>query len=250
MELPLVTIITPAYNCADKIVNTYYSVIGQSFNNWEWIIVDDCSTDSTYLLIKKLCSKDKRILLYRTPHNCGTAIARNIGLKNAHGRFITFLDSDDLLDLNYLECQLEFIKEHGPLISAGYRRKAQHTTTNFFVPSEVDYKKALRGNPLSCLTTMYDRTVIGNVFFPEDIDKPEDYVFWLSILKKGYIAYGNPVVLATYNIVKGSKSSNKIKLIPYMYRVYHKTQGFNFFKSWFCVVRWALYGKKKYKNVR
>ena len=80
--------------------------------------------------------------------------------------------------------------------------------------------------------------------------KCEDYVFWLSILKKGIIAKGNPKVLATYNIVEGSKSSNKYKLIKYMYYVYHKTQGINWFKSWFCVFRWAIYGKKKYKNVR
>ena len=78
----------------------------------------------------------------------------------------------------------------------------------------------------------------------------EDYVFWLNILKEGYVAKGNPNVLATYNIHEGSKSSKKFKLIKYMFRVYHKTQGSNWFKSWFYVVRWAFYGKKKYKNVR
>lgn len=97
---------------------------------------------------------------------------------------------------------------------------------------------------------MYDRSVIGEVFFPEDIDRPEDYVFWLNILRKGIVAHGNPVVLATYNIMDGSKSSNKFKLIGYMHEVYHKTQGINWLKSWFYVARWAFYGKKKYKNVR
>ena len=135
------------------------------------------------------------------------------------------------------------------LISAGYRRKAKHTCTDFFVPDEVDYKKALKGNPLSCLTTMYDRNAVGEVFFPEDIDRPEDYVFWLNILKKGIIAHGNPVVLATYNIMDGSKSSNKIKLIGYMHKVYIKLKEF-WLMSWFCVVKWAFYGKKKYKNVK
>lgn len=160
------------------------------------------------------------------------------------------MDSDDLLDPDYLEKQLEFIKEHGPLISSGYRRKAKHTCTDFLVPETVDYKTALRGNPLSCLTTMYDRKIIGDVFFPEDIDRPEDYVFWLNILRKGITARGNPAVLATYNIMDGSKSSNKFKLIGCMYKAYHKTQGINWFKSWIYVIRWALYGKKKYRNVR
>lgn len=97
---------------------------------------------------------------------------------------------------------------------------------------------------------MYDRSSIGEMFFPEDIDRPEDYVFWLNILKKGFVARGNPKVLATYNIIEGSKSSNKFKLIRCMHKVYHKTQGINWFKSWFFVIRWAFYGKKKYKNVR
>ena len=246
----MISIITPAYNCKLLFQRTFESVIKQSFSIWEWIIVDDCSTDGSFEYIKELTKDDDRILVLQTPKNSGTSAARNLGLKHATGRYITFLDSDDLLDPNYLECQLEFIKNNGPLISAGYRRKAKKTCTNFFVPDEVDYKKALKGNPLSCLTTMYDREVIGDVYFPENIDKPEDYVFWLNILKKGYVAKGNHVVLATYVIHPGSKSSNKVGLIRRMYKVYHKTQGINWFKSWLYVIRWAFYGKKKYKNVR
>ena len=86
--------------------------------------------------------------------------------------------------------------------------------------------------------------------FSENIDRPEDYVFWLNILRKGYIAKGNPKVLVTYNILPGSKSSNKLKFIIIMHKVYHKTQGINWFKSWLYVIRWAFYSKKKYKNVR
>ena len=245
-----ISIITPAYNCKKTIRQTYDSVLAQTFSDWEWIVIDDCSQDDSFSYIKEMVKNEKRVFLFKTPKNSGTAAARNIGLEHAKGQYITFLDSDDLLDPNYLECQLNFIKTHGPLVSAGYRRKAKHTCTNFIVPDEVDYKKALKGNPLSCLTTMYDRNIIGEMSFPEDIDRPEDYVFWLNILKKGFVAKGNPAILATYNILSGSKSSNKFKLIKYMHRVYHKTQGINWFKSWFYVIRWAFYGKKKYKNVR
>ena len=189
--------------------------------------MNDCSPDDSFSCIKELTKSEKRVVTFQTANNGGTAVARNIGLRHTSGRYITFLDFDDFLDPNYLECQLEFIKEHGPLISAGYRRKAKHTCTDFFVPDEVDYKKALKGNPLSCLTTMYDRNAVGEVFFPENIDRPEDYVFWLNILKKGFVTRGNPNVLATYNIIKGSKSSNKFKLIGRMHKVYHKTQGIN-----------------------
>lgn len=248
--MSLVSIITPAYNCKNTILNAYNSILSQTFFDWEWIVVDDCSTDESFSFIKELTKNDSKVTVLETLKNSGTSVARNIGLKHASGRYITFLDSDDLLDSNYLESQLNFIKEHGPLISAGYRRKAKHTCTDFFVPDEVDYKKALKGNPLSCLTTMYDKSIIGDVLFPENIDRPEDYVFWLNILKTGIVAKGNPQVLATYNIVNGSKSSNKIKLIGYMHKVYHKTQGINWLKSWLYVVRWAFYGKKKYKNVK
>lgn len=203
------------------------TVLSQTLTDYEWIIGDDFSND------------DSRISVLRTNKNGGTAVARNVGLRHAKGRYITFLDSDDLLDPSYLEKQLEFIKEHVSLMSSGYRRKAKHTCTDFLVPEIVDYKIALRGNPLSCLTTMYDRSVIGEVYFPKDIDRPEDYAFWLNILRKGIIARGNPLVLATYNIIEGSKSSNKFKLIRCMYKVYHKTQGMNWFKSWIYVIRWA-----------
>lgn len=248
--MPTVSIITPVYNSKNTIYQTFGSVLSQTFSDWEWIVVDDCSLDDSFSYIKELTKDEPRVMVLQTSKNSGTAVARNIGLRHASGRYITFLDSDDLLDSNYLECQLKFMKEHGPLVSAGYRRKAKHTCTDFFVPDEVDYKKALKGNPLSCLTTMYDRSVIGEVFFPEDIDRPEDYVFWLNILRKGIIAHGNPAILATYNIMDGSKSSNKYKLIGYMHKVYHKTQGINWLKSWFYVIRWAFYGKKKYKNVK
>ena len=250
MSSSLVSIVTPAYNCKLTIKETYNSVLSQTFSNWEWIIVDDCSKDDSFLYLKELTKNEPRITVLQTPKNGGSALARNLGLRYTKGRYITFLDSDDLLDPNYLECQLEFIKDNGPLISAGYRRQAEHTCTDFFVPKEVDYKKDLKGNPLSCLTTMYDRDIIGDLYFDETYNRHEDYVFWLTILKRGIVAKGNPEVLATYVIHSNSKNSNKIKLVKSMYRVYHESQGFNWLKSWFFVFRYAFYSKKKYKNVK
>ena len=248
--MSLVSFITPAYNCKNFINATFRSILSQTYQDWEWIIVDDCSTDGSFEFVKELTKGDKRIIVLQAPKYGGSAVARNIGLKHAKGRYITFLDSDDLLDPNYLECQLEFIKDNGPIVSAGYRRKTDNSCTNFLVPNINTYKSILKGNPLSCLSTMYDREVIGEKYFPEDLKKCEDYVFWLDILKEGYVAKGNPSVLATYILHKGSKSSQKFKLIKYMFYVYHKTQGINWFKSWFYVMRWAFYGKKKYKDVK
>ena len=249
-ENDVVSIITPAYNCIEAFKSVFDSVLMQTYLNWEWIIVDDCSNDGSFEYIKKMAQNDSRIIVLQTEYNGGTSVARNVGLKRATGRFITFLDSDDLIDKDYLEKQIAFIKVNGPIISSGYRRSAKKSCTPFFVPKKVDYKLALKGNPLSCLTTMYDRTIIGERYFPENLKKCEDYVFWLNILKDGFVVSGNPKVLATYVIHNGSKSYNKIKLIKYMFRVYHETQSINWFKSWFFVIRWAFYGTKKYKNVR
>ena len=174
--MALVSIITPAYNCRDTIKGTYDSVLSQTFKDWEWIIVDDCSKDDSFSFFKELAKNEPRIIVLQTPKNGNSSVARNIALEHAGGRYITFLDSDDLLDSNYLECQSDFIKDNGPLISAGYRRPAEHTCTDFFVPDETDYKKALKGNPLSCLITMYDREVIGDLYFDETYDRHEDYI--------------------------------------------------------------------------
>lgn len=181
--MPTVSIITPAYKCKETIEATYESVVGQTFLDWEWIVMDDCSPDDSFSFVKELVKDNSKIIVLQTPKNSETAVARSIGLKHASGRYITFLDSGDLLDPNYLECQLDFIKEHRPLISSGYRRKAKHTCTDFLVPGEADYKKALKGNPLSCLTTMYDKSVIGDVFFQENIDDQKIMFFGLISLK-------------------------------------------------------------------
>lgn len=245
-----VSIITPSYNCKEYFSKTFESVINQTFKEFEWIIIDDCSTDGSYEYICSLIKNDKRIQLFKNNKNHGPAYSRNIGLDKAKGRYITFLDSDDSLDNNYLECQMLFIKENGPLISSGYRRKGKSTSTDFYVPNKVDYKLDLNGNPLSCLTTMYDRKVIGEERFLIDNDIVEDYAFWLNILRKGIVAKGNPKILATYNVHEGSKSRNKKRLIKEMFNVYHKTQKLSFIRSAYHLFKWAIYGTKKYRNVK
>ncbi|MCQ2815133.1 MAG: glycosyltransferase [Bacilli bacterium] len=244
-----ITIITPSYNCKKYFKETFESVINQTYKDYEWIIIDDCSTDGSFNYISNLIKNNLKIRLFQTPKNGGSAVARNIGLKNASGRYITFLDADDLLDPNYLEEQVKFINDNGPIITAGYRRIHGESNTVFLPRESITFKGLLKGNDCSCLTTMYDREVVGDIFFPEDIKKQEDYVFWLNILKQGYTVKGNRQVLATYNIHSDSKNINKKGLIKYQYAVYHKAMHFNFFKSMYYVFRWGIYGLKKYKGV-
>lgn len=247
---PLVTIITPLYNAKNYFEETFKSVINQTFQDFEWIIVDDISTDGSFELAEKLAKTDSRIKLFKVDEKGGPAKARNKALTIASGQYISFLDSDDLLDENFLEEQTNFMKENGPIITSSYRRLAPSSVTDFIVPETTDYKKLLNGNPLSCLTTMYDRSAIGEAYFPEDLKKAEDYVFWLKILKRGFVAKGNQKVLATYRILQHSRSSNKREQIQIMYDIYHRIMKLNCFASLYHVIRWAFYGVRKYRNVK
>ena len=247
---PLVSIITPLYNAEAYFSQTAASVLNQTYKTWEWIIVDDCSTDGSFDLAKNIASKDERITLIKLEKNKGSAAARNKGLDLAKGKYVSFLDADDLLDNVYLEKQVSFIAYHGPIISCAYRRMTPNSNTVYSVPEKVDYQSILHGNPLSCLSTMFDREIFSNERFSEDMLRHEDYLFWINILKQGYVAYGNKEVLATYRIVRESKNSSKSKLVKPLYRLYRQKLGFGIIKSFIMVAQYVKYSKKKYKDVK
>ena len=246
--MPLVSIITPAYNCKNAIEDTVNSVLSQTFKDFEWIIVDDCSNDGSIDYLKTLKNKDERIKVIFSERNGGSAAARNKGLRAAAGRYITFLDSDDTIDENYLESQINFIKDNGPVITAGYRRNKDGNISTFMPRDVITFKGALKGNDMSCLTTMYDRTVIGDVRFHEDFFRDEDYVFWLEILKRGIVCSTNKQVLGTYYLHESSKNSKKVKLFKPRFNVYHKVLGYSTIKSLWLIFNYYLYGKKKYRK--
>ncbi|NLV28922.1 MAG: glycosyltransferase family 2 protein [Erysipelotrichaceae bacterium] len=243
-----VTIITPYYNAKAIFGRTFGSVLNQTYSNWEWIIVDDCSKDGSQDYLKDIEKKDQRIKVIFSAKNGGSAHARNQGLELATGRYVTFLDSDDTIDRNYLESQINFIVDNGPVITAGYRRDKGGNITDFMPRDVINYKMTLKGNDMSCLTTMYDRTVIGEVRFRENLVRDEDYAFWLEILKRGYVVKTNKQVLATYYLHAESKNSKKAKLFKPRFYVYHKVLGYNSIKSLWLIFHYMLYGMKKYKK--
>lgn len=249
--MPTVSIITPLFNCESFIGETIESVQRQTFTDWEMIIANDCSTDNSREVVKKYIKDDPRIILIESEKNGGTSVARNKGLNVAKGRYISFLDSDDWLHPDYLEKQLAFLKEKDAAIAtASYMRVAKKTTTPFIVPKESTFNTIIKGNGISCLTTLYDREKVGEERFLEEFRKCEDLVFWCTILKKVGVCYGNPEVLADYRIYEGSKSRQKIHLVKHQWKVYRKALHFNIFKAFYCLCRWAIYGLKKYSNVR
>lgn len=240
----------PAYNASETIVNSINSVVNQTYQNWELIIVDDHSVDNTRLKIKTVFGNESRIILYESRVNSGTSASRNIALRLSTGRYITFLDSDDILESNYLESQLNFIYSNGPLVTANYKMTSSKNTAVFEVPNQITYKKLLKQNYLSCLTTFYDKEIIGEYFFPEGLAKAEDYVFWLNILKKGIIARGNKTILATYYIHSKSKSYSKLRLVKPMFNIYYYDQKLGLIKSIYYLLCWAIHGIIKYRKVR
>lgn len=168
MQSDLISIITPMYKGAAFVGETIRSVLNQTYQSWEMIIVDDCSPDGGAGIaeVKKYADKDKRIRLIASPVNKGSSGARNIALKAAQGRFITFLDSDDILEPNYMESQLRYMKEKGAaIVTASYHRineTGEEVLRPFLVPDKVNYRDILKSNPISCLTTLYDRTLVGD----------------------------------------------------------------------------------------
>ena len=254
MQSDLISIITPMYNGVRFVAQTIESVLAQTYTNWELIIVDDCSPDGGAGIaeVKKYADKDKRIQLIASPVNRGSSGARNIALKAAQGRFITFLDSDDILEPNYMESQLRYMKEKGAAIVTASCRHIDETgkvvLRSAIVPDRVNYWDILKSNPISCLTTLYDRTLVGDHYFKEDLGSiRDDYAFWLEILReKVDYVYGNPEILASYRIVSTSVTRNRRRLIKPQFMIYYKVERLGLLRSVWYFTNWMVRSILKY----
>lgn len=239
MDDNLVSIITPVYNAERFIEETINSVINQEYKNWEMILVDDCSKDNSENIIKQFLKNDKRIKYIKLSKNSGAAISRNIAIQNANGRYIAFLDSDDIWKKNKLKVQIEFMKKNNIGFSfSSYEvmdEYGQLINRTINVPEKISYKEYLRNTIIGCLTVVIDRKICGK-FEMVNIRKNQDMATWLSILKKGNIAYGINEKLGVYRIVAGSISNNKIKAAKSVWITYRDVENISIVKScyYFC----------------
>lgn len=247
----LVSIITPSFNSSNFIEKTIESVIKQSYNNWELIIVDDCSTDDSCLIINKFVQIDPRIKLIKLEENSGAAVARNIGIEAANGRFIAFLDSDDTWLPEKLSEQVSFMLKNDYILTYTQYHQVDENGNllkhlNF--PSKVNYHELLKTCVIGCLTAMYDTDKIGKMYFPL-IKKRQDFALWLKILKIVPYAYCLPLDLASYTVRKDSISSNKLKAAQYNWYLYRNIEGLNFFKSLYYFSHYTIRGiiRSKFK---
>lgn len=245
----MVSIITPMYNSELYIKDTVKSVLDQTYSNWEWIIVDDCSTDNSLDIIKSVLNNENRIKLINLNTNHGPAYARNIAIMAATGRYIAFLDSDDLWAKDKLRKQVEFMIHHNAAISCtsyGFiDSKGKSILKNFSVLNNITYKDLLKRNYLSCDTVMIDRNVFSTVQI-ESAPRHEDYIYWLKIIKEVGKVYGIDEILAYYRINGNSRSSNKLKGIVGIWKVYRRYERLNVIRALYFTFRYITNGVFKY----
>lgn len=244
---PLVSIIMPSYNAQRFIAESIHSVQAQTYTNWELLITDDCSKDDTCQVVEALMTKDSRIKLFQLVDNSGAAVARNTSISHAQGRYIAFLDSDDMWLPEKLEEQLAFMDKTGAGLSfTAYRTITEdgNPINTIHVPKTLSYQQYLRNTIIGCLTVIFDREVVGNVRMPL-IRKRQDMATWLSILRKGHLAYGLDKPLSYYRIVSTSISHNKFKAAKVVWQVYRDIEKLSLIQSIWCFLGYGYNAVKK-----
>lgn len=252
MQQELVSVITPCYNGANYIAETIESVLSQTYQKWEMIIVDDGSKDASADIIKYFVQKDSRIILVQQ-ENAGSAAARNHGIRRAKGQYIALLDADDLWLPEFLEKQISFLKKKQAIcVSCAYGRineKSEDILSPVKPKELITVRNMMVMNRIGCLSGLYDSSKYGKIYLHEELKSiRDDYAYWLDIVKLAGNAYGNPEVLAKYRVLEGSTTGNKKKLIQKQYEFYRKYLGFGMIHSSFNVIRWGIAGLIKFSR--
>lgn len=238
---PLVSIITPTFNSSKRIAETLKSVQSQDFGSWEHLIVDDASTDGTPELIKQHADSDPRIRCFYLKKNGGPARARNVAIEEARGRYIAFIDSDDLWEADKLSKQLSvFQMTDASLVYGAYYWLDEETgkRRSISVPETVTYAQLLNATVIATVTAMYDTERIGKVYMPE-LRQRQDYGLWLSILRNGDEARAVPTPVATLRRYKGSLSSNYLRSLWYTWRIYREVERLSLVRSCYHFVNYS-----------
>lgn len=226
MQDNLVSVIIPTYNSEKYIDETLNSVLAQTYREFEIIIIDDCSKDNTWEIIKEYEKKYNNIVCLKQERNKGVAEARNRGINKATGRYIAFLDSDDLWDKEKLEKQIKLLKNTKEAVTCTKIRmineKGEKLNNKCPMIEKISFNFLLRNTIIATSSVMIDREKIEKIKFP-DRRSTEDYSLWLNLLKKHDII-GSLEELTFYRKTSNSLSSNKFKEIIYFYDVQVKDQ--------------------------
>lgn len=246
----LISIVMPVYNAAAYLEKTIGSVLEQTYTNWELIAVDDCSADDSFALLCRMAESDSRIRPVKQEKNAGAAMARNRGIDLAQGRYLAFLDSDDLWAKNKLEKELAFLREKQAAFAfTSYEFGDSEGRGNGKVvhaPETLTYRKALSRTVIFTTTVMFDLEKIDRKLVHMPNVKSEDTATWWQILRAGHIAYGLDENLAVYRRPANSLSSNKVEAIRRIWNLYRNQEKLSFLESacHFCFWAWRAVARR------
>ena len=246
MEQALVSIIVPVYNVEKYICETIECVRKQTYDNWELLLVEDCSKDNTVAVILEYLDEvqDARVRLIRQEKNNGAARSRNRGLREAGGRYIAYLDADDLWVPEKLEKELAFMEEKQAAFAfTGYEfadENGKGLGKVVRVPEILTYKEALKNTTIFTTTVMFDTEKIDKKFLEMPIIKSEDTALWWKVLRSGYVAYGLDENLVRYRRAGKSLSSNKLEAMRRIWNLYRKAEGMSIPSSAYHFCFWAV----------
>ncbi|HET8744127.1 MAG TPA: glycosyltransferase family 2 protein [Ramlibacter sp.] len=250
MKQDLVSIITPAYKAAAYVGDTIASALAQSYGEWEMLIADDCSPDDTRAVVAQWAERDPRVRLLAMTRNGGPAAARNAALAQAQGRWIAFLDSDDLWLPAKLERSLAHAQANGAaLVFTGFRRisfDGSRTGDYIGVPRTLTYRQLLGNTAIATSTVLIDRAQCGEVWM-----KPvfyDDFACWLEILKRGFVAHGLDEDLMRYRVMPRSVSRNKKRSAQEVWKAYRQVEGLGPLTSAWHFTSYALHALRKYRQ--
>lgn len=242
--MSLVSIITPTFNCSSTIMDTYQSILDQSYSDWEWLITDDCSSDNSVTILKHIAKLDSRVKLSVHSSNLGAAHSRNNSIARAEGEYIAFLDSDDIWLKNKIEKQLLFM---GSNIDFSFTSYEVIDESGFKLGIEVDmangdvftYEDMLRKKAtLGCSTVMIRRSAFDDIAMPL-LRTGQDFALWLKLLKSNKNAYKLSECLMLYRIMPNSISRNKFKKSLRQWEIYREVERLSLFKSIICFIYYA-----------
>lgn len=242
-----VSIIMPAYRCKNTLPRAVTSVINQTYPNWELLIINDGCPDNSYQSVQDFSESDSRISVLHHQKNQGVAAARNSGIDKASGKYIAFLDADDMWMPEKLALQVELLNTGVAIAFCDYYRDCNNNRFIVSAPSKVSYKNLLYSNFICNSTGIYNAEKLGKVY--QENHGHEDYIMWLSLLQKTDYAASINQALATYFVSEKTVSSNKVKAALWQWDIYRKILKFNRFKSLYYFLFYVFFAIKKRINI-
>ena len=251
-ETPLVSVVMPAYNAAAFIEEAIDSVVKQTVQNWELIVIDDCSKDNTRDVVLAVAEKDSRVRLVCNEQNMGVAKTRNRGLEMCGGQYVALLDSDDYWKPTLLEKMIARAEETtADIVYCSYEmvdEQGEKVCNDFVVPPETSFEESIVRSVITCSTVLMTSKLAKENRFPVNMYH-EDIALWFQLLRDGAVARGVPEVLAAYRQRRNSRSADKLITACRRWSIYRKHLRLPFFRSIGVMIRYGYYGLIKFRRV-